>query len=226
MIGSCFVVAMEIKILYDNAALKGFKKGWGFSCLIELDKTKILFDTGDGPGYLTNLKSFGIDPQEIQHVILSHPHIDHVGGLKYLIQVNSQIIVHTPTFFPLQFKMDLMTSCNMHETFGFEQIFENIYVDFARNYVSEQFCIIDLSHGLLIITGCAHPGLDLILRRAARHEKPLYGVLGGFHNFNKLDKLENLSFIAPCHCTTQKSSIIQSFPDKAKPCASGMVFKF
>ena len=39
---------MDIKILYDNDAGKGFKGDWGFSCLIELPKVnkKILFDTG------------------------------------------------------------------------------------------------------------------------------------------------------------------------------------
>jgi len=65
---------MEIKIVYDNIALKGFQKGWGFSCLIELEKTKILFDTGDGPKFLDNLQKFDISPVDIEYVILSHPH--------------------------------------------------------------------------------------------------------------------------------------------------------
>jgi len=42
---------MDIKILFDNEALDGFKKGWGFSCLIETAEKKILFDTGNGPSF-------------------------------------------------------------------------------------------------------------------------------------------------------------------------------
>ena len=38
-------IKMKIKIIYDNNAQKGFKSGWGFSCIIE-NKEKVLFDTG------------------------------------------------------------------------------------------------------------------------------------------------------------------------------------
>lgn len=34
---------MDLKIVYDNAAKVGFKRGWGFSCLVG---ESILFDTG------------------------------------------------------------------------------------------------------------------------------------------------------------------------------------
>lgn len=34
---------MEIRILYDNEAKEGFKRGWGFSCLVG---GETLFDVG------------------------------------------------------------------------------------------------------------------------------------------------------------------------------------
>jgi metal-dependent hydrolase (beta-lactamase superfamily II) len=41
---------IELKILYDNEALRDFRKGFGFSCRIE-DKN-ILFDTARRFSYL------------------------------------------------------------------------------------------------------------------------------------------------------------------------------
>ncbi len=217
---------MEIKILYDNEAKSGFQKGWGFSCLIELNNVKILFDTGDGPGFLLNLQKFNVNPDEIQYVILSHPHHDHIGGLGHLFQINSDLRVIVPSFFPINLKMQIMSSCQMHETFGYEQVLENVYVDTAMNHLYEQFCLVKLDQGLLIVTGCAHPGLDLILKRAAGYGFPIFGVIGGFHGFRKFEVLKDLKFVAPCHCTKYKEDILKRFPNTAQLCASGTAFQF
>jgi len=217
---------MEIKILYDNEALEGFRKGWGFSCLIETAKKKILFDTGNGPAFLANMEKFHILPKDIDDVILSHPHPDHLGGLRYLLQRYSKATVHVPSFFPFELKVALMGTCNYHETFGFEQIEDAFWVDRIENTLSEQFCLFETTQGSLLITGCAHAGLDRILQKAASHQKPLIGVLGGFHEFLDLDLLKNLSFIAPCHCTKSKKAILDLYPEKAHSCASGMSFTF
>jgi len=52
----------------------------------------------------------------------------------------------------------------------------------------------------------------------------VYGVLGGFHDFMELEKLEPLKFIAPCHCTAKKREILERFP-QAKKCAAGKNFE-
>jgi len=217
---------MEIKILYDNEALEGFKKGWGFSCLIETATKKIVFDTGNGPGFLANMEKFHVSPKEIDDVVLSHPHPDHLGGLNYLLQRCSKVTVHVPSFFPFKLKVALMGTCNYHETFGFEQIEDTFWVDIVEANLSEQFCLIETAEGILIITGCAHPGLPRIFEKAKGCQKPLIGVLGGFHDFNDLELMKSLSFIAPCHCTKSKKAILDRYPDKTHRCASGVSFKF
>ncbi|NVM53680.1 MAG: MBL fold metallo-hydrolase [Candidatus Helarchaeota archaeon] len=217
---------MDIKILYDNDALEGFRKGWGFSCLIEMNDTKILFDTGNGRDLLFNLKKFDINPREIQYVILSHPHHDHVGGLGHLLQITSDLTVVVPSFFPVKFKLQLMSSCQMHETFGHEQILKGVFVDTAINHLYEQFCMVKLDQGLLIVTGCAHPGLERIINRVTSHDYPIFGVLGGFHGFRKLGILKNLFFIGSCHCTSYKAEILQRFPTAAHSCVAGAMFQF
>ena len=75
---------MILSIVYDNEAEPGMKKDWGFSCHIETNDTRILFDTGrDGNILLNNMKAMSIYPEEIDIIVLSHAHYDHTGGLGF-----------------------------------------------------------------------------------------------------------------------------------------------
>ena len=80
---------MKLTITYNNEAKEGFSSGWGFSCLIEADNKKILFDTGDEPtGLLSNMKKLDINPKDIDTVVISHNHWDHTGGLQGFLKEN------------------------------------------------------------------------------------------------------------------------------------------
>ncbi|MBN2041468.1 MAG: MBL fold metallo-hydrolase [Spirochaetes bacterium] len=57
----------------------------GLSILIEADETT-LYDTGQGLGLIKNLESLEKDIRNIDRVIISHGHYDHVGGLMDLLQ--------------------------------------------------------------------------------------------------------------------------------------------
>lgn len=54
--------------------------------LIENDSQKILLDCGAST--LIRLKQLGYQPDEIQHIIITHFHGDHYGGLPFLILSN------------------------------------------------------------------------------------------------------------------------------------------
>jgi 7,8-dihydropterin-6-yl-methyl-4-(beta-D-ribofuranosyl)aminobenzene 5'-phosphate synthase len=55
---------------------------WGYSALVEVDGHKILYDTGASPDMvLNNAKALHIDLSDVEDVVLSHNHWDHVGGL-------------------------------------------------------------------------------------------------------------------------------------------------
>ena len=44
---------MKVTIVYDNETLQpGLEAAWGFSCLVEADGQRLLFDTG-GPGTIS-----------------------------------------------------------------------------------------------------------------------------------------------------------------------------
>ncbi|MDR2366963.1 MAG: MBL fold metallo-hydrolase [Deltaproteobacteria bacterium] len=51
--------------------------------VVDLPSGKALVDTGNGPqaNLLKNLKEAGIDPADIKVILLTHFHMDHIGGL-------------------------------------------------------------------------------------------------------------------------------------------------
>jgi 7,8-dihydropterin-6-yl-methyl-4-(beta-D-ribofuranosyl)aminobenzene 5'-phosphate synthase len=55
---------------------------WGFSILIETAKEKFLFDTGGmNESCVYNAHALKKDLSQVQKIILSHAHLDHVGGI-------------------------------------------------------------------------------------------------------------------------------------------------
>jgi 7,8-dihydropterin-6-yl-methyl-4-(beta-D-ribofuranosyl)aminobenzene 5'-phosphate synthase len=63
----------------------------GFSALVRIDKAgrrrTLLFDTGVSPGGMVeNMRRLGIAPDEIEVIVLSHGHWDHVTGMEGLVR--------------------------------------------------------------------------------------------------------------------------------------------
>lgn len=55
---------------------------WGFAALVTVDGRRLLFDTGaNDDTVLRNLKALKLDLADVETVILSHNHWDHVTGL-------------------------------------------------------------------------------------------------------------------------------------------------
>ncbi len=72
-------------------------KDWGFAALVETDGARILFDTGDDPTVLEhNVRAAGVDLRQLDFVVLSHRHSDHMGGLAYLLRVNPKAHIYAP----------------------------------------------------------------------------------------------------------------------------------
>ena len=88
------VHALKVTVLVTNLAGDPHEGDgeWGFSALVEVDGRKILYDTGSSPEMaLRNAKAMKIDLSDVEDVILSHNHYDHVGGLIALRRELSKI---------------------------------------------------------------------------------------------------------------------------------------
>jgi 7,8-dihydropterin-6-yl-methyl-4-(beta-D-ribofuranosyl)aminobenzene 5'-phosphate synthase len=215
---------MKLKILYDNKALKGFRSGYGFSCLI---KEKILFDTGgDMTTLLYNMRKFMADPKNIDKIVLSHEHGDHTGGIQ-IIDRCGEVEVYVLKSFSNRFKNRLASypNVNLSKVCGPQQICERILTTGELgNIIKEQSLIVKTDKGLILITGCAHPGLENILQVALKFGE-IYAVVGGFHGFSKLECLRGIDLIVPCHCTTHKKEILSLYPETSITCSAGRVIE-
>ncbi|MGC8892981.1 MAG: MBL fold metallo-hydrolase [Candidatus Saccharicenans sp.] len=173
-------------VVFDNNRYDDrFKTDWGFSCYLEgLEKT-ILFDTGgNGKILLDNLEKAGISPKKIQVVVLSHFHSDHTGGLEELLSRNPAIEVWVPAYFPENFKEGIRKKgARVVEVTTSRQICRSAFTSgVIEGPVNEQSLVLDTPRGLVVITGCAHPGIVKILSRVKElFPKNFYLVFGGFH---------------------------------------------
>jgi 7,8-dihydropterin-6-yl-methyl-4-(beta-D-ribofuranosyl)aminobenzene 5'-phosphate synthase len=91
-------MALRITTLSENTAgTRDLLGEWGLSFLIETGAETILFDTGKTISAAHNIDSLGINPGNIDKIVLSHGHFDHTGGLSQVlrrIDKEIEIIAH------------------------------------------------------------------------------------------------------------------------------------
>src|SRR5262245_46859297 len=88
----------QITILYDAFGKDtAMRRDWGFSALIEVAGKRILFDTGnDRDIFAANVKAKGVDLSNLDFVVLSHRHSDHMAGLSHVLSVNPKVKIYAP----------------------------------------------------------------------------------------------------------------------------------
>ncbi|KPJ50014.1 MAG: hypothetical protein AMJ41_01990 [candidate division Zixibacteria bacterium DG_27] len=205
-----------ITVVYDNnPSVEGLKTGWGFSCLVEGCEKTILFDTGgDSATLLYNMEKLGIDPAQIEVVFLSHIHSDHTGGLEGFLKKNTKVDVFLLPSFPSNFKKRVKSlGADYVEVGDPTEVCRGVFsTGESGDGIKEQSLIVQTPKGLVIITGCAHPGIVEIIEQVKKSFKEdVYLVMGGFHlvstpereiggiiqDFRRLGVIKS----APCHCS-------------------------
>ncbi|HDM70588.1 MAG TPA: MBL fold metallo-hydrolase [Thermotogales bacterium] len=73
---------MRIYILCEDTENKPYLSEHGFSALVEFEGSKILFDTGMTDVFIKNAERMGLDLNDVDDVVISHGHYDHIGGLE------------------------------------------------------------------------------------------------------------------------------------------------
>ena len=210
---------MKITVLYDNEALPGLLPGWGFSCLLEGVET-VLFDTGnDAPTLLHNMRKLGVDPQGVDGIVISHAHMDHAGGLPGILRTNETAQVFVPPSLQhsnLGIAPDRITVVGRPVEISAEVISTGV----MGSAIKEQSLVASGQQDQVLVTGCAHPGLERILEAAASFSD-VTGVVGGFHSFDRIERLSGMRLVIPCHCTERKKQIESRYPDSIVKCAVG-----
>ena len=67
----------------------------GNTTLIETENTKILIDCGNTCKYICEkLESINVNPKDINGILISHTHVDHINGLKvFLHKYNTKVYI-------------------------------------------------------------------------------------------------------------------------------------
>lgn len=84
--------------LYDAFGKdKSLTMDWGFSCITRYNGTVILFDSGSSADiFQSNISRLGIDLKEVDIVVISHSHFDHLNGIDYLLSINPDVKIYFP----------------------------------------------------------------------------------------------------------------------------------
>ena len=122
----------------------------------------LLFDTGaDGAALLDNMTKLGIDPGRIGIIVISHAHGDHTGGLSSIMEINKDAEIYVPasTVARLVGRKVTLVSKPL-------QISEDIFSTGELQGI-EQSLAVKTSRGIVVVTGCSHPGVSNILDAAS-----------------------------------------------------------
>jgi len=206
-----------ITTVYDNYQVNsGLTTAWGFGCVIRTAEKGILFDTGgDSSILLGNMEKMSINPGDIDIVVISHIHGDHVGGLDGFLERNGKVKVYVPASFPDSLREKIKSrGAEYQDVTVSMKICDGVYTTGEMGTsIKEQSLVLNTGEGLVVITGCAHPGVVSIAEKARQMlpDKSIYLVMGGFHLSGASDaQLKGIiegfrdlgvQKVAPSHCS-------------------------
>lgn len=228
---------MTLTVIYDNYRFdERLQTSWGFACLVTSGASTVLFDTGgDGAMLEENMAILGVDPLRLDAVVLSHIHADHTGGLAALLATGARPVVFVPAVFPDSFKDGVRALTRLVEVAGPTQIAPGIHSSGSLgDAIVEQALVVDGPHGLVVVTGCAHPGIVEMVRHCReRFGGPVAWVIGGFHLGGAsesqicriIEELHRLGVqrVAPSHCSGDTARMLfeRAFGPAYAPAGAG-----
>ena len=139
------------------------------------------------------------------------------GGLGALLDGNDNLPVYLLPSFADAYKRQVGQLTQVIEVTPGQVLGDSILTtgEISGN-IPEQALVIQTEDGLVVITGCAHPGIVRIIESAmALTNDPVYLALGGFHlgstseteisailaDFRRL----GVKKVAPCHCSGERA---------------------
>jgi 7,8-dihydropterin-6-yl-methyl-4-(beta-D-ribofuranosyl)aminobenzene 5'-phosphate synthase len=192
-------------------------KRWGLSLLVDDD---ILFDAfGDARVLMGNLRRLNVDIDKIRKVVVSHEHWDHVEGLRPLLAQRPGLAIYVPQHADAVLKSKIRAwGGNVIEVSEPIKLKNGVHSSgeiigrYADKDMPEQAMVLETGKGLVIVAGCAHPGIMMIVNSVKNvFRKPVNGAIGGFH-FKDCSvedigieamrlKAAGVDTVVPLHCT-------------------------
>jgi 7,8-dihydropterin-6-yl-methyl-4-(beta-D-ribofuranosyl)aminobenzene 5'-phosphate synthase len=212
---------LQIHILFNNChAGSILHPGFGFSAWVEFRNRVLVFDTGSDARTLTgNITSLGLEVSRVNDIFISHNHWDHVYGLAGLARLlDYQVKAFVPAS-AAEIIQEQIPGLQVSGIGGFTELYPGIWTTGAMDTtyrdrpLAEQALVLETSEGLVIVTGCTHPGLERLVTLVRGHfpGKRTRLLMGGFHLGGKTAseieaisafmKQSGVQSVAPSHCT-------------------------
>jgi 7,8-dihydropterin-6-yl-methyl-4-(beta-D-ribofuranosyl)aminobenzene 5'-phosphate synthase len=188
--------SLALTVLVEQEAREGFRSDPGVSYLVETDRGRLLFDVGFGPDQPTlahNAGQLGVTLDDVDALVISHLHLDHMGGMaasragavalpEELGQPRGQPCFlpdrsEAPGFAAQLVEQPMLVGAGVATTGPLARSL------FFMGWTEEQALVAHIEGaGLVLVTGCGHPTLEVLLEMVHRiSDEPLHAVVGGLH---------------------------------------------
>ncbi|WP_457608153.1 MBL fold metallo-hydrolase [Nitratifractor sp.] len=177
---------LRLNIVFDNYRYReDLESLWGFSCFIERPEGNLLFDTGsNGRVLLRNIARMGLELTLLNTLVISHPHWDHIGGIDSVLELAPHLELYVPASLSRHYIRDLTGECASLTVVEEAPVpvAEGIRSTGIMGEIGEQSLLLETEEGLVVLTGCAHPGVVAICERAMEMTgRRIRLLMGGFH---------------------------------------------
>ncbi len=209
-----FVDNVRISVIADNRVKDPrLIETWGLSFHITVDSHKILFDTNSDFNILKhNADNINVALDDIEYVVISHWHHDHVGGLNefldYLLSRGNKPKVIVPPRHSIS--KEFIQARDPLKLFSGVITTGTLY-----GPIEEQGLILNLrGKGGILLVGCSHPGVRNMLTAVTKvlETDNVYAIIGGYHiGLNEVTEVikaleeYHVMVAGPCHCTDEEA---------------------
>lgn len=171
----------------------------GVSYLVRADETTILFDLGfNGCGehpspLLRNMAALGVGLAEVDALVISHAHSDHLGGISHQMRRTFAPsgrpidLKGLPAYVPVRLsnptaRVGVVDGPRVIAP-GVASLGPTPRQLFFFGWTPEQSLAVNVEgKGIVLIIGCGHPTIQRIVERAEMlFNEPIYGIIGGLH---------------------------------------------
>ena len=184
---------LELVVLSEFLVEEGFSGEAGVSYLLDGGQGQVLFDVGFGPEVMSNnARRLGVTLEGVEALVISHLHPDHMGG-SMAVRRRSVALPDLGLRSPLPCFLPDQASADHHENHvvagplllpgGLATTGPLARSLYFFGWTEEQALVARLrGKGLVVISGCGHPTLQVILAMVRRlSDEPIHAVIGGFH---------------------------------------------
>jgi 7,8-dihydropterin-6-yl-methyl-4-(beta-D-ribofuranosyl)aminobenzene 5'-phosphate synthase len=189
------IMPLVERLVPEGSGLRGEP---GVSYLVRAGGRRVLFDSGLSGGkpesaLAHNAGMLGVPLGDLDAVVISHLHADHVGGFRAMRQHTfafsteplepSGVPAHVPT--PMRHsRADVVVTSEPRVIGPGMAVLPPLpRMLFWIGYVTEQVLVVNVAgFGLVLISGCGHPRIEQILGVTERVlDVPIRAVVGGLH---------------------------------------------